>query len=127
MPGVVHSASAKAGVLAMTRTLAREWGGRGVRTNALAPGPFESDGASPNLWPDEETKERLRQGIPLGRFGTSEEIAGHAIYLLSPACTYLNGEVLTADGGAWLGSNDWDIAEIDAARRKLREARKAGK
>ena len=98
MPGVAHSAAAKAGVLALTRTLAREWGGRGVRANALAPGAFDSEGASPNLWPNEEIKERIKQTIPVGRFATAQEIATHALYLLSPACTYLNGEVLTADG-----------------------------
>lgn len=125
MPGVAHSASAKAGVLALTRTLAREWGGRGVRANALAPGPFESDGASPNLWPDESIRERIRQGIPLGRFASAAEIAGHALYLLSPGCDYLNGEVLTADGGAWLGTGFWDPAEDRAARRRLREDRRA--
>jgi NAD(P)-dependent dehydrogenase (short-subunit alcohol dehydrogenase family) len=127
MPGVAHSASAKAGVLALTRTLAREWGARGVRANAIAPGPFESDGASPNLWPDEAIAERIREGIPLRRFATAEEIAGQALFLLSPACAYLNGEVLTADGGAWLGTGFWDPAADREARRKLREARRAAR
>ena len=61
-----------------------------MRANALAPGAFDSEGASPNLWPTEEIKERIRQGIPLGRFATAQEISTHALYLLSPACTYLN-------------------------------------
>lgn len=107
MPGVVHSASAKAGVLAMTRTLAVEWARHGIRVNALAPGPFESDGAAGNLWPDPESKARIEHGIPLGRFGTAEEMAAHALYLLSPACAYVNGECLTVDGGASLGRGMW--------------------
>ena len=124
MPGVAHSAAAKAGVLALTRTLAREWGGRGVRANALAPGAFDSEGASPNLWPNDEIKERIREAIPLKRFATAQEISTHALYLLSPACTYLNGEVLTADGGGWLGPMTVDPAEDMKARRELRKASK---
>ena len=123
-PGVAHSAAAKAGVLALTRTLAREWGGRGVRANALSPGPFDSEGASPNLWPNEAIKERIRDGIPLGRFATAQEVSTHALYLLSPACTYINGEVLTADGGAWLGKMTVDPQEDLVARRELRKASK---
>ncbi len=107
MPGVVHSASAKAGVLAMTRTLAVEWARRGVRVNAIAPGPFHSDGAANNLWPDDPTRERIEEQIPLGRFGTAFEIAQHALYLLSPAASYINGECLTVDGGLSLGRNMW--------------------
>ncbi len=107
MPGVVHSASAKAGVLAMTRTLAVEWARRGVRVNAIAPGPFHSDGAANNLWPDDPTRERIEEQIPLGRFGTAFEMAQHALYLLSPAASYINGECLTIDGGLSLGRNMW--------------------
>ena len=125
MPGVAHSASAKAGVLALTRTIAREWASRGVRANALAPGAFDSEGASPNLWPNEEIKERVRQTIPVGRFATAQEISGHALYLLSPACTYLNGEVFTADGGGWLGSSAIDPAEDLEVRKAVRKAAKA--
>ena len=124
MPGVAHSSAAKAGVLALTRTLAREWGGRGVRANALAPGAFDSEGASPNLWPNEEIKERIRKTIPVGRFATAQEISTHALYLLSPACGYLNGEVLTADGGGWLGPMAVDPADDMEARRQLRKASK---
>jgi NAD(P)-dependent dehydrogenase (short-subunit alcohol dehydrogenase family) len=108
MPGVVHSASAKAGVLAMTRTLAGEWGGRGLRVNAVAPGIFESDGARERLWPDEETRARVEGAVPLGRFATAEEIAGHCLWVLSPAGDYVNGECFTADGGAWVGRGMWE-------------------
>jgi NAD(P)-dependent dehydrogenase (short-subunit alcohol dehydrogenase family) len=111
MPGVVHSAAAKAGVLAMTRTLAVEWGPRGVRCNAIAPGPFESDGAQQNLWPDEAVKRRILEQIPLGRFARAEEVAAQALFLLSPACAYVNGEVFVQDAGASLGHGMWTAGE----------------
>ena len=111
MPGVVHSASAKAGVMAMTRTLAVEWASRGLRVNAIAPGPFESKGAEQNLWPNDAVRERIRASIPLGRFATTDEVAEQALFLLSPACAYVNGEVFTQDGGAWLGKGMWEPGE----------------
>jgi NAD(P)-dependent dehydrogenase (short-subunit alcohol dehydrogenase family) len=111
MPGVVHSASAKAGVMAMTRTLAVEWGPRGVRVNAIAPGPFESEGAERNLWPNEEVRRRIEEAIPLGRFASPDEVAQHALFLMSPACEYVNGEVFVQDGGAWLGRGMWASGE----------------
>lgn len=104
MPGVAHSASAKAGVLALTRTLAAEWAGGGVRVNAIAPGPFHSEGARRNLWPDEGTEERIRRTIPLGRFATRAEVAGLGLHLCSPAAAYVTGECLTADGGLSLAA-----------------------
>ncbi|MEZ5978936.1 MAG: SDR family oxidoreductase [Planctomycetota bacterium] len=107
MPGVVHSAAAKAGLLAVTRTLAVEWGPRGVRTNAIAPGPFESEGAERNLWPDDAVREHMEKGIPLGRFATATEVAQQALFLLSPACAYVNGECFVMDGGASLGRSFW--------------------
>ena len=111
MPGVVHSASAKAGVLAMTRSLAVEWAHLGVRVNAIAPGPFHSDGAAGNLWPEPGMKERLEQQIPLGRFARADEVAAHALYLLSPACDYVNGECFVVDGGLSLGRGMWQPGE----------------
>lgn len=119
MPGVVHSASAKAGVLAMTRTLAAEWGARGVRVNAVAPGPFESEGARSNLWPDETVRARIEAGIPLGRFAHTREVAAQVLWLLSPASAYVNGECLTIDGGAWLGRGMWEPGE--RLQRRTRE------
>ncbi|MCE9593487.1 MAG: SDR family oxidoreductase [Planctomycetes bacterium] len=119
MPGVVHSASAKAGVLAMTRTLAVEWARFGLRVNAIAPGPFESEGARGNLWPDEAMKARIESGIPLGRFGTADEMAAHCLWLLSPASSYVNGECFTIDGGASLGRGMW----TEGATRKGTEER----
>ena len=111
MAGVVHSASAKAGVLAMTKTLASEWASRGVRVNAIAPGPFESRGAHQNLWPDDDVKRAIEQQIPLGRFGTAEEMAAHCLHLLSPASAYVTGECLVVDGGAVVGKNMWKPGE----------------
>ena len=117
MPGVVHSASAKAGVMAMTRTLAVEWADRGVRVNAIAPGPFESKGAEANLWPSEEVRQGILDGIPLGRFATADEVAGQALYLMSPACAYVNGEVFVQDGGASLGKGMWTAGARVARKR----------
>ncbi|MFG6149085.1 2,4-dienoyl-CoA reductase [Halobacillus sp. B23F22_1] len=101
--GVIHSASAKAGVLAMTRTLAVEWGSRyGIRANAIAPGPIERTGGADKLFESEKAAKRTLQSIPLGRLGTPEEIAGLARFILSDEASYMNGEVVTLDGGQWL-------------------------
>jgi NAD(P)-dependent dehydrogenase (short-subunit alcohol dehydrogenase family) len=108
MPGVVHSASAKAGVLALTKTLAAEWARHGVRVNAIAPGPFHSEGAEQNLWPNEDVKRALEERIPLRRFAETHEVAAHCLYMLSPASEYLTGECLVVDGGATLGQGMWE-------------------
>lgn len=102
-PGVIHSASAKAGVLAMTRTLAVEWGHKyGIRVNAIAPGPIERTGGAEKLVFSEEMAKRIIQGVPLGRLGTPEEIAGLAAYLFSDEAAYINGACITMDGGSSL-------------------------
>ena len=111
MPGVVHSASAKAGVLAMSKTLAGEWARHKIRVNAIAPGIFESEGAGKNLWPDEATKQRLQDSVPAGRFATTAEIAEHCLWLLSPGASYVTGECFTVDGGASLGRGMWEPGE----------------
>ncbi|WP_070119740.1 2,4-dienoyl-CoA reductase [Bacillus marinisedimentorum] len=102
-PGVIHSASAKAGVLAMTRTLAVEWGSKyGIRVNAIAPGPVNNTGGAERLWASEEAYNRTVNSIPLKRLAEPAEIAGTAAFLLSEDASYINGEILTVDGGQWL-------------------------
>ena len=106
-PGVVHSASAKAGVLAMTQTLAVEWARHKIRVNAIAPGPVHTEGASKRLFPDPMIEEGVRRTIPLRRFATLEEVANAAAYLLSDYASYVTGETLVIDGGQWLGGADY--------------------
>ncbi len=98
-PGVVHSACAKAGVESLTRTLAAEWAPLGIRVNAISPGPFGSAGAADRLWPSVELEEAVRRQIPLGRFGTAEEVAEVTAWLASPLTPWLTGSILTLDGG----------------------------
>ncbi|MAG55196.1 MAG: 2,4-dienoyl-CoA reductase [Planctomycetes bacterium] len=102
-PGTAHSAAAKAGVLALTRTLAVEWAQHDVRVNAVSPGPFHSDGAKKRLWPDAKTEAAMKAQVPLQRFATRHEVADAITWLASPFADYVNGEVLVMDGGAHLG------------------------
>ena len=106
-PGVVHSASAKAGVLAMTQTLAVEWARYQIRVNAIAPGPVNTEGASAKLFPDERVAEGIRKTIPLRRFASLEEVANAACYLLSTYASYVTGEAFVIDGGQWLSGADY--------------------
>ena len=104
--GVVHSASAKAGVLSMTRTLAVEWGSKyGITVNAIAPGPIDNTGGSGKLSLSEEAKQQTLDSVPLGRMGQPEEITGLAKFLLSEEASYINGACMTMDGGQWLNQN----------------------
>jgi NAD(P)-dependent dehydrogenase (short-subunit alcohol dehydrogenase family) len=120
-PGTVHSASAKAGVLAMTRTLAVEWARHGIRVVAIAPGAFESRGAADRLWPDPDLEARVRAAVPLRRFADRDEVAGAAVWLISDAAAYVTGECLTIDGGAWLGKG---IVGTDRPIPKVRRRRR---
>jgi NAD(P)-dependent dehydrogenase (short-subunit alcohol dehydrogenase family) len=100
---VVPSAAAKAGVLAMTRSLAVEWAKYGIRTNAIAPGPFPTKGAWDRLVPAGfGIERRMRKRIPLNRFGEHRELADLAAFLVSDGAGFINGEVVTIDGGEWL-------------------------
>jgi NAD(P)-dependent dehydrogenase (short-subunit alcohol dehydrogenase family) len=99
---VVPSAMAKAGVLAMTRSLAVEWGGRGIRLNAVAPGPFPTEGAWQRLVPKPELAASFEARNPLKRAGRHQELADLAAYLMADGSAYVNGDCVTIDGGAWL-------------------------
>ncbi|MGO1118140.1 SDR family oxidoreductase [Rhodovibrionaceae bacterium A322] len=100
---VVPSAMAKAGVLAMTRSLASEWGPRGIRLNAIAPGPFPTEGAWERLMPNKDIQKAFEERIPLRRVGEHDELANLAAYLAADGSGYINGEVVTIDGGEWIG------------------------
>ena len=109
---VVPSAMAKAGVLAMTRSLAVEWGPKGIRLNAIAPGPFPTKGAWDRLIPNKEIEAAWLGRIPMGRVGEHRELADLAVYLISEGAGYINGEVVTIDGGEWLkGAGQFSIME----------------
>lgn len=110
---VVPSATAKAGVLAMTRSLAVEWAKYGIRFNAIAPGPFPTKGAWDRLLPGElKDKFDLAKKVPLKRVGDHQELANLAAYLVSDFAHYLNGEVITIDGGEWLkGAGQFNLLE----------------
>ncbi len=96
---VVPSAMSKAAVVAMTKSLAAEWGFSGIRLNAIAPGPFPTEGAFSRLVPDEGFARQMEERIPLGRFGHPPELADVAVFLLSDLSRYMTGAVLTLDGG----------------------------
>lgn len=110
---VVPSATAKAGVLAMTRSLAVEWAKYGIRSNAIAPGPFPTKGAWDRLLPgDLKEKFDLAKKVPLKRVGDHQELANLASYLVSDFAAYVNGEVITIDGGEWLkGAGQFNLLE----------------
>ena len=100
---VVPSAAAKGGVLAMTRSLGSEWGKYGIRTNAIAPGPFPTKGAWKRLVPPGlGIEKRMINRIPLKRFGEHIELANLASFIMSDYAGYINGEVITIDGGEWV-------------------------
>lgn len=105
---VVPSACAKAGVLAMTRSLAVEWARYRIRVNAIAPGPFPTEGAWQALMPDPSFEEMARMRIPARRFGRHEELADLATYLLADGSDYVTGEVVTIDGGEWLMGGEFN-------------------
>jgi NAD(P)-dependent dehydrogenase (short-subunit alcohol dehydrogenase family) len=118
---VLPSACAKAGVMAMTRSLAVEWGHAGIRLNAIAPGPIPTEGAFSRLLGNPAAEKMSLGRIPAGRFGKPEEIANLATFLLSDLCPYQTGDVVTMDGGEWIAG----AGEFSDYRRVPREQLKA--
>jgi len=100
-PMQLHVSAAKAGVDALTRNLAVEWGRYGIRVNGIAPGPIEDTEGMKRLVP-EPVKEKLKKNIPLGRFGRISDIEKAALFLCSDAASFINGAILVVDGGQWL-------------------------
>jgi NAD(P)-dependent dehydrogenase (short-subunit alcohol dehydrogenase family) len=110
--GTIHSASAKAGVMAMTRTLAVEWAPHQIRVNAIAPGPVKSPGAARQLWSSDEAVDAITASVPIGRWGRPEEIADAVSFLVSPHAAYITGDVLTVDGGQWLNRGTFSFLTL---------------
>jgi NAD(P)-dependent dehydrogenase (short-subunit alcohol dehydrogenase family) len=101
-PGLLAPSAAKAGVEALTKTLALEWAKFHILVNAIAPGPIATPGADQNLWSNAAFRDMVRRGVPLERFGTVEDIAYMAVFLASPAGDYITGATMVVDGGEWL-------------------------
>jgi NAD(P)-dependent dehydrogenase (short-subunit alcohol dehydrogenase family) len=122
---VVPSAAAKAGVLAITRSLAVEWAAYGIRTVAIAPGPFPTEGAFSRLLPTADAERQMREQIPLKRFGEHHELAELAAFLISDVAGYINGECVTIDGGDWLANGGEFNALTNVPRAQLKAALRA--
>lgn len=121
---VVPSAAGKAGVLAMTRSLAVEWATYGIRSNAIAPGPFPTEGAWKALMPTPEIEAEAKARIPLGRFGEHDELTNLALFLVSDAAPFINGECVTIDGGEWIASGGEFNGLTRVPREKVKGALK---
>lgn len=101
---VVPSSMSKAGVTAMTQSLAVEWGPKGIRLNAIAPGPFPTEGMTKRLAPTPELERNMIRAIPMRRAGELSELANFAAFLMADEVSYINGEVIAIDGGQWLNT-----------------------
>jgi len=118
---VLPSACAKSGVLTMTRSLAYEWATYGIRLNAIAPGPFPTEGAWTRLVPDESFEEKFLAKIPAGRYGEAEELSNLAAFLMSDMAEYMTGECVVIDGGERLAGGQFNFIDQLAPREKLKE------
>lgn len=133
-PFAVPSAMSKAGVHIMTQSLAVEWGGRGIRLNAICPGPFETEGASARLNPTGDSRFGWN---PMGRHGTPDELGNLAVFLLAPGAEFVNGQTIAIDGAAWQGTgqnfaaltewSDQQWADAKAAARRMDARDKAAR
>lgn len=117
---VLPSACGKAGVLAMTRSLAYEWAAYGIRLNAIAPGPFPTRGAWKRLIPDERAEEQFLSNIPAGRYGDKEELANLATFLMSDMAPYITGECVVIDGGERLSAGQFNFIDQLGSREELK-------
>jgi NAD(P)-dependent dehydrogenase (short-subunit alcohol dehydrogenase family) len=123
---VVPSACAKAGVLAMTTSLAVEWAKHHIRVNAIAPGPFPTEGAWSRLMPSKQYEEHAKESHPMKRFGRHEELTNLAVFLISDMAEYINGECVVIDGALWLrGAGEFNdlLALPDSAWEAMESAR----
>lgn len=117
---VMPSACAKAGVLAMTNSLAAEWGEYNIRLNSIAPGPFPTEGAWTRLMPDPKIEEDYLKKIPAGRYGEHDELASLAVFLMSDMSPYITGECVTIDGGERLMAGQFNSLMQMAPRKQLK-------
>ncbi|MFN1835173.1 SDR family oxidoreductase [Balneola sp. MJW-20] len=124
---VLPSACGKAGVLAMTRSLAFEWATYGIRLNAIAPGPFPTEGAWSRLVPDRVLEKKFKAKVPMKRYGEKEELANLAIFLMSDLADYITGECVVIDGGERLQAGQFNFIDGLMSRSKLKKLFKAMK
>ena len=113
VPFQVHVCAAKAGIDAMMRTLANEWGPLGIRVNCVSPGPIGDTEGMRRLAPTPEILAKAEKSVPLRRFGTIQEIADSCLFLVSEASQYTTGAILIVDGGAWISSQGLGGFELD--------------
>lgn len=118
---VLPSACGKAGVLTMTRSLAYEWATYGIRLNAIAPGPFPTEGAWTRLLPSKKYEKKYLEKIPMGRYGDHEELANLAAFLMSNMAEYITGECVTIDGGESLAAGLFNFIDELMSRSKLKK------